>query len=318
MKVFLISHISDPDGITPLILSKLIFNEVESLLVEACSVNEETKRLINEKTFDKYDAVYITDLGLNRELLDIINNDEQLKQKVKVFDHHTGNMIGNEYSFARVVDLDENGNKQSGTSLYYDYLLRTYDNEVLKKEGLAYFVNLVREYDTWEWVKTNNQDAKKLAHLFDLYGRDYFIDRYLKFFQEHDDFFFEEKEQFLLEIEQRNIDNYIEDKKQYVIPITLLNQKAGLVFATKYRSELGNALARHFENVYDFIVIINIEHGISYRGIKDVDLNKVANSFGGKGHINSSGSPLPDNIQETMAKLIFGDKISIEHSNTIN
>jgi oligoribonuclease NrnB/cAMP/cGMP phosphodiesterase (DHH superfamily) len=191
-------------------------------------------------------------------------------------------------------------------------------NELLKKEGLAYFVNLVREYDTWEWVKTDNQDAKKLAHLFDLYGRDYFIDRYLKFFQEHDDFFFEEKEQFLLEIEQRNIDNYIEDKKQYVIPITLLNQKAGLVFATKYRSELGNALARHFESIYDFIVIINIEHGISYRGIKDVDLNKVANVFGGKGHINSSGSPLPDNIQETMAKLIFGDKISIEHSNTIN
>lgn len=317
MKVFLISHRSDPDGITPLILSKLIFDTVDSLLVEACSVNDETLNLINNNAFDTYDAVYITDLGLNKTLLDIINGNDNLKSKIKIFDHHAGNMIGNDYDFAKIVDVDDNDVKQSGTSLYYDFLLSSYNFEVLNKRGLKEFVNMVREYDTWEWVKTNNQDAKKLAHLFDLYGREYFAEHYINFFKENDDFYFDDKELFLLDIEQRNIDNYISEKKEDVIPVTLLGHKSGLVFATKYRSELGNALAKSFSDVYDFIVIINIEHGISYRGVKDVDLNQVANAFGGKGHTNSSGSPLPHNIQETLAKMIFKDKIEVSDSSVI-
>lgn len=314
MKVFIISHISDPDGVTPVILSKLIFDDVDSLLVEAANVNDKVLQLINNHELDKYDLIYITDLGLNEQVCNLIDSDNNLKTKIKVFDHHVGNAFANKYSFTSVIDIDENGKKQSGTSLYYEYLLKTYDNDYLKKEAVSYFVNLVREYDVWEWVSTNNEDAKRLNNLFDLYGRKYFEEHYLSFLKDTDTFFFDDKELFLLEIEQRTIQTYIEDKKSKVIPISILGHRACIVFASKYRSELGNALAEYFKDIYDFVVIINIERSISYRGVKNIDLNDIAKVFGGKGHINSCGSPLPNDIKENIINFIFGDKVTTDNN----
>jgi hypothetical protein len=143
----------------------------------------------------------------------------------------------------------------------------------------------------------------------ELYGRDYFEKNYLEFFKKNDSFFFEDKELFLLEIIQREIDNYIDEQKKKVISVSLLDHNAGIVFASKYRSELGNALAKYYYDKYDFIIIINIERSISYRGIKDINLNEIAKVFGGKGHINSSGSSLPEGIHEAIIKMIFDDKV---------
>lgn len=313
MKIFIISHISDPDGVTPIILAKLVFNEVESLLVEAAKVSDAVLKLINNHELDNYDMIYITDLGLNEEVLNIIETNIILKNKVRLFDHHIGNDFANKYSFATVIDIDQEGTKQSGTSLFYDYLIKHYNNEYLKKDSVCYFVNLVREYDTWEWVKTNNEDAKRLAHLFGIYGRDYFAEHFLLFLKQNDTFFFEDKELFLLEMEQHQIDGYIAEKKENVISVSCLNHKVGLVFASRFRSELGNTLANDFVDLYDFIIIVNVERGISYRGIKDIDLNEVAKVFGGKGHINSSGSPLPSNLQKDIVKIIFGHEIDINN-----
>jgi oligoribonuclease NrnB/cAMP/cGMP phosphodiesterase (DHH superfamily) len=209
MKVFLVSHISDPDGVTPLILSKLVFDKVDSLLVESSVASTEVLKLINHNQLDNYDMIYITDLGLNEEVLNVIESNPTLKNKVRIFDHHIGNAIANKYSFATVIEVDEDGFKHSGTSLYYDYLLQTYTNDHLTKEAVRCFVNLVREYDTWEWVKTNNIDAKRLNNLFDIYGRNYFEEYFISFFKENDTFFFDDKELFILEIEERNIKSYI-------------------------------------------------------------------------------------------------------------
>ncbi|MDD2470019.1 MAG: hypothetical protein PHI22_03735 [Bacilli bacterium] len=315
MKVFIISHISDPDGVVPVILSRLVFDEVKSTLVNADDVNDILLKLINNNEFDKYDVVYITDLSPNKKMCELINNDSILKSKIKIFDHHIGNMFANQYSFATIIDTDEEGIKQSGTSLYYEHLLKTYDNKHLNKEAVRSFVDLVRSFDTWEWTKTNNLDAKKITNLFDIYGHEYFEEHYLKFLKENDTFYFDDKELFLLETEQIRIDTYVKEKKDKIIPVSLLDYNAGIVFSSKYRSELGDRLAKHFKDKYDFIVLIDLERSISYKGIKNVDLNQISQVFGGKGHINSSGSPLPIDLQEQIIKIIFGDKITINNYN---
>lgn len=311
MNVFLISHIADPDGITPVILSKIIFNNFDYLLLEVNEVNTSISKLIDEKKFDNYDIIYITDLSMSEELYNRINDNTKLKDKIKVIDHHISNIFANKYSFVDVIDVNDEGLRESATSLYYKHLIKTYSNKTLHSNAIKFFVNLVREYDTWEWAKTNNMDAKKLANLFDIYGKEFFIEHYYKFLSESETFSFSEKELFLLEIEQQKMDHYIEEKKETVIPVTIDSYKAGIVFASQYRSELGNILSKHFIDRYDFIIIINIERSISYRGIKDVDLNKIASMFGGKGHLNASGSPLPDNIHEQIIKTIFDNKVNI-------
>jgi len=310
MKILIISHISDSDGITPVILSKLVFDNVTSILVEVDSVNDEVLKLINNNEIDNYDIIYITDLGLNEEVSTLIENDNILRKKIILLDHHISNIASNKYSFSTVVDIDQKGKKQSAASLYYEYLLKNYNNDCLQKESVCYFVNLVREYDTWEWFKTNNMDAKKLGNLFDLYGRSYFEEHYLSFLKNNDTFSFDDKELFLLEIEQKTIQTYIEEKKECVIPMSILGYNAGVVFASKYRSELGNALARHFEEQYDFIIIINIERSISYRGVKNIDLNEIAKVFGGHGHVNACGSPLPKTIHKEIIELLFNKNIN--------
>ena len=314
MKILIISHRSDPDGVTPVILSKLVFDEVDYILTESSEVNNKVLDLINNTDLDIYNNIYITDLGLNEELNSIIDNNLKLKDKIRVFDHHLGNMHGNKYSFVKVVFEDEKGKKQCGTSLYYDYLCENYDNLYLKKDAVKTFVNHVREYDIWEWKETNNIDAKRLSDLFDFFGKDYFLEYYLKFLKENDKFYFNEQELFILEMINRQVTNFIEEKKKNVIPIKINCIRAGLVFSSLYRSELGNALAIHYEQEFDFIIIVNIERGISYRGIKNVDLNEIASMFGGKGHFSSSGSPLPNDIHEIIIKELFKDKVIIDNN----
>ncbi|MDD2203571.1 MAG: hypothetical protein PHT75_02810 [Bacilli bacterium] len=311
MNILLISHISDPDGITPIILSKLVFEKVDYILLESAQTNNKVQELIKNNEFNKYDKVFITDLSINEELSIIIENNLNLKDKVKIFDHHLGNKLSKDYSFITLIDVDLKGTKQCGTSLYYDFLLNNYTNKDLEKDSVRYFVNLVREYDTWAWVETNNIEAKNLANLFDVYGRELFENHYLLFLKENDCFYFDEKELFLLEMFNHKIKTYIEEAKERTIPVNILGYKAGLVFASQHRSELGNQLAIYFKDKYDFIIIVNVERSISYRGIKDIDLNEIAKVFGGKGHFSSSGSPLPANVKKELIKIIFDNKVTM-------
>ena len=56
MKRLIISHIADPDGVTPIILSKLVFEEIDYILSENKDVNDNVKN-----NLDKYDFIYVVD-----------------------------------------------------------------------------------------------------------------------------------------------------------------------------------------------------------------------------------------------------------------
>lgn len=305
MKVFLISHVADIDGLTPVILSELTFSDFGYDLLESTEVDSYMKEKMDSNFFDDYDKVYMTDLCVGKDIALEISK-SNLKDKFIVFDHHYTNLELNSYDFINVIDED-NGIKECGTSLYYRYLLDNYPNEQILKNSAAYMVSLVRLNDTWLWKEYDVEEARYLTILLNYYGIDYYINNYVDFIKNNKDFYFTKTENILIETENRKIKEYIDNCKKQVIFKTIDGHKVGIVFAELYRSELGNDLAKYYINEVDFIIIINMSRSISYRGVKDSNsLGEFASLYGGKGHKKAAGSPLPVGLKEAIIEFIYG------------
>ena len=123
MKVLIMSHASDADGITPVILSKLVFDDVDYLLFENAEVENEVGRRINNHDLDKYDIIFITDLVLSQNIYNLIDSNQKLKDKIHVFDHHLGSLFATHYPYTTIVDTNEDGQRESATSIFYKYLI---------------------------------------------------------------------------------------------------------------------------------------------------------------------------------------------------
>lgn len=306
MNVLIFSHRSDNDGVTPVILSKLVFDKVDYILEEPTTIDESFFNSYQSGLFDQYDFIFVTDLCLNHSLGQMIENDSKNKGKILVFDHHHTNLDKNQYSFISVVD-EQNGKKECGSSLFYQYLLEKYPNDVLKKPVVHEMVELVRLLDTWSFNQETEEEAKWIGNLFDIYGKEYYIEYYYQFCLSEECFFFDDVQKNLLKVEEVRIQNYITKKEQEIHPVMLRGYHVGIVFAELYRSELGNFLAQKYQEVYDFIAVINISRSVSYRGVKDIDLGAFAKFYGGAGHKKAAGSSLPPMLLNDIIKLIFKD-----------
>ena len=300
MKRLIISHIADPDGVTPIILSKLVFEEFDYILSENKDVNDNVKN-----NLDKYDFIYVVDLNISEELADFI--EENYKDKIMIIDHHLSCNNMNKYSF---IEVNAEG-KESGTSLYYKYLLNNYNNDLLNRESTKMLVEHVRTMDIYDFSKTSKEEAEKLEMIFKIYGKDRFIDKFYNVII-NDLELYSKEDLNLVELEKERIKRYIEEKD--FIEISLDNKRVGVVFAERYISELGNYLINKYDYL-DYIVLINMDKKISYRGNGKVDLSVIAKKFGGGGHINAAGNCLPSGLKEKVIKEIFPDAIIKEESN---
>lgn len=304
MKVFLISHIADADGITPIILTDLVFDDYDYHLLEPSEVDAYMLECFDNNLFDNYDYIFVTDLCFTDKIASMIDNME-LKNKIHVLDHHYSRLDLNKYDFIDVKD-EVNGKKESGTSLYYKYLLDNYPNELLSKNSVSKLVDLVRSGDTWEWKKTNNIDARNISTLLANYGNDRYIEKYSKFLRENDEFYFDDIDNTIIEIDNRRRKEYIENCIDKVIIKDIKGYKVGIIFAELYRSELGNDLAEYYKDEIDFIMIINMNRSISFRGIKDeFNLGEIAYLLDGYGHKLAAGAPLPDGIKENAIEYVI-------------
>lgn len=300
MKRLIISHIADPDGVTPIILSKLVFEEIDYILSENKDVNDNVKN-----NLDKYDFIYVVDLNISEELADFI--EANYKEKIMILDHHLSCNNMNKYSF---IEVNAEG-KESGTSLYYKYLLNNYNNNLLNRESTKMLVEHVRTMDIYDFSKTSKEEAEKLEMIFKIYGKDRFIDKFYNVII-NDLELYSKEDLNLVELEKERIKRYIEEKE--FIEISLDNKRVGVVFAERYISELGNYLINKYDYL-DYIVLINIDKKISYRGNGKVDLSVIAKKFGGGGHVNAAGNCLPSGLKEKVIKEIFPDAIIKEESN---
>ena len=296
-KLLLISHIADEDGITPVILSKLVYKNVDTILVNPGEVDQTLKENI-----DKYDLIHITDLSISQEYAEEIDKNENYKSKIKIFDHHATALPLNNYSFAKVI-VENETQKESATSIYYNYLLSISNNKLLHKKVTKQLVNQVRIIDTYDFKTAKDQEALNLDYLFSILGRETYIKYFTNYLKKHNTFKYTKKEKFLIKLQKDKVDSYIKRKEKEMIYAKIDNHKIGIVFAESNKSILGNYLINSYD--IDFIILIDASGKISYRGKGLYDLSKFAEKYGGGGHKNASGSPIPAQTQEKLITEIF-------------
>jgi oligoribonuclease NrnB/cAMP/cGMP phosphodiesterase (DHH superfamily) len=287
----LLTH-NDLDGVGCGILAKLAFgNDVKVRYNSISALNREVEWFLEND--EKETFLMITDLSVNVENEKRLESFYRDKGKVQLIDHHKTSLSLNEYEWGHVVVEDEAGKLTSATSLLYEYLIK--HQQLNPTNAISEFVELVRQYDTWEWERNNNQQARRLNALFYLISIDEFEEKMIQRLQLEDFFSFDEFEKKLLDMEDDKIERYIRRKRRELVQSQIGDHFAGIVYAESYHSELGNELGKEYPHL-DYIAIINIGgKRLGFRTIHDhIDLSEVAGNYGGGGHAKASGCSLTD------------------------
>ena len=287
----LLSH-NDLDGVGCGILAKLAFGkQVKVRYNSVASLNREIEFFLENDHPDTF--LFITDLSPNKENEKRLHDFYGAKGKVQLLDHHKTALHFNDYEWGYVLVEDDEGKLTSATSLFYQYLVK---HKLLEAtDAISEFVELVRQYDTWEWEKNENHQAHSLNSLFYLVSIDDFEEKMIERLLTCEHFDFDEFEKKLLNMEEDKIDRYIRRKKREIVQLETGKYMAGIVYAESYHSELGNELGKEYPHL-DYIAILNMgAKRVSLRTIHNhIDVSEVAGYFGGGGHQKASGCSLTD------------------------
>lgn len=287
----LLSH-NDLDGVGCGILAKLAFGkEVKVRYNSISGLDREVSWFLEND--DKNTFLFITDISVNEENEKRLEAFYQEGGKVQLIDHHKTSLHLNNFEWGHVVIEDHEGKLTSATSLFYEYLL---SQQLIESSNVAKeFVELVRQYDTWEWEKNENHDAHRLNALFFLISIEEFEEKMISRLQTSDHFHFDEFETKILNMEENKIERYIRRKRREFVQARVGENFVGVVYAESYHSELGNELGKEYPHL-DYIAILNIGgKRVGFRTIHDhIDVSEIASQFGGGGHAKASGCSLSD------------------------
>ena len=182
-KVLLITD-SDLDGVSCAIIFKRLASHDVVLDIKHTSANGVRKlipELIADGTFDLYDKIYFTDLGLHiddAELLDAkVGSD-----KLVMIDHHATS-LSLPYSWCHVT-VETRGTQECATTLLLIHLVNNAyitSDAVLSRFNLATLQSYafdVRDYDTFAFKRNGNTLALKYNDLLHIYGIDAYKDKF--------------------------------------------------------------------------------------------------------------------------------------------
>lgn len=294
MKDLLISHISDIDGVSPVILLKLTKVEFDYILKEPHEMDEFVEELSKED-LNSYQNIYITDLALSENFYKKIKESGYV-YKFKIFDHHKTHLFAKDYENV-VIDIEE-----CGTTLFYNYLSKKYKFKKIVEDYIKHVKNL----DLWLWVEKSDFMAKELGNIFDLYGRNTYIEEMYQKLKRGKKFKWNKFENKILKIEKDTVDRYLKKKDKELYKIEYDGYLIGAVFSERYRSELGNYLSSIHPEL-DLVVMINMSGGLSLRTEKDIDISILAQKLNGGGHKKACGAPIEEEVKESILKNIFKD-----------
>ncbi len=300
-KTLLITH-TDLDGISPIILLNLVGIKFEYKSVEIHDIPTMWEELKNEG-FEKYEEIFITDLTIPQEIYDDIEN---LKLNVKVFDHHETHLFANKYEYVD-VRVDINGVKTCGTELFYLYLKKKYKE--LDKPIIKEYVNYVRELDTFTFT---SDIPREIDNLKSVYGSKEFIKTITRRLKKNDEFKFTSFEKRYNKLKAQEEQRYIDNRSEKLVHYKIDGHDVGVVFAERYKSDLGNVLSINHPEL-EFIILIDASSRISYRAMRDdVSVSEFAATYGGGGHRLASGSRFSDEDRDKIVKAYFKDVEKIE------
>ena len=281
-KILIISHMADCDGMGSVILGIKYFKNIDYILCEASDLE-----CLLKEDLSNYEQIFICDLPLFRETINVIENNSYLKEHLKHFDHHESSVSDNNHSFVNEV-ISINGLTVSATYLFYQYLKSLGDK--LNKKFYEEFVEGVRAYDIWD----KNGDfelGKKITNVFTLMEPVSFID-YICSLDDSKEFMITKEIDNLILSNEKKMNNYFEKAYEKIVITDYKGYKMAVTINEQYRSLLCNYICNKNKDI-DFVLIINFERfSCSLRCEKDgVDVSVIASEFqhDGGGHTKSSG-----------------------------
>lgn len=274
--------------------------------------------VLSNETWDNYDYVFACDISVNEadaRLIDESNN----KDKFLLLDHHNTATELNKYDWAVVCsNIIEDSYRtllypsdklniahSSGTSLMFDYLNATGvyagDNNSITSK-YPFITNLVHKiaiYDTWDWVYAfeHDEEAHMLCRLFGAYGGDMF--EVIETRKPDDDTLFDYFDKRVILITQSNIEETIRAvHKRYERYDAVINDVAYKMLyanATRFIDDIFTDMHERYPDCD--IYCINTGTSLSFRSRKaNVDVGKIAKTFGGGGHNEAAGCPIPKSL----------------------
>ncbi len=287
---------NDLDGVGCGIIAKLAFDgNVEIRYNSVMGLDFQVSRFLEKPKRD--DQLFITDLSVSEANEKGLNDYVKSGGMVTLIDHHKTALHFNDYSWGNVQVEYDDGRLASATSLFYEHLK---DNGLITPTNtIEEFVELVRQYDTWEWDQNENLTAKRLNDLFFLLSIDEFEERMVERVKKNDGFAFDDFEEKMLALEEEKIQRYVRKKKREMVQTFIDDYCVGIVHAESYHSELGNELGKESPHL-DYIAIVSVGgKRMSLRTIHDhIDVSEIAGTYGGGGHAKASGCSLTTEAYE--------------------
>lgn len=285
---------SDLDGLGCSIVAKMAFGEnAEVVHCTHRNLNQRVDDFLHNEFNHQY-ALFITDMAVNPELEKRLDEYHRQGASVQLIDHHVTSLHFNAYAWAYVETQYPDGRKTCATSLFYEHFVK--EGWLRPTRSLEDFVDLVRQYDTWEWEETNTIMAKQLNDLFFMFGREQFEEDVLKRLRDNSESFeLTDFENLLMGVEEKKIERYINTKNKQIVQRQMGEYCIGIVHAEQYLSELGNALNKRNPHL-DMVVLVNMgSKKVGFRTIHEhVNVAEFAKIFGGGGHPKASGCELTD------------------------
>lgn len=306
MKILLMTHKVDIDGMGSAVLAKLIYQNIDILYLDTFEINDKLTELFDNKTIYCYDQIFITDICPNEYNIQKISKDTLLKSKVLILDHHISMLeqLSKSYPIANIKIENEFG-KCSGTSLFYDYLTK---NKLLNETPvIKEFVELTRQYDTWEWkTKYNNENANNLNIMFSILNLEKYVENYFKKLSKNLPVFDEQELNLINDFklkQQKICEAYI--SKMHIEKVN--GFICGVIddMMDEYKNDTAEMLKEKNKEIAFVAMHITKRNTIAFRSVKpDFSVKEIAEFFGGKGHKPASSCVLTDT-----AKTAFNIKI---------
>lgn len=272
----LFSH-CDLDGIGAGVIFKKMFGEDSEVhYLGYNSINERIKdRLKKLRAAGETPTIFMVDISVNEEvarLLDVYPGEKHL------LDHHESAKWLDVYDWATV------DTSSCGTKLLFEYV------PFMRKGVLAEyaeFVHHVNDYDLW--IHENSR-SKELNRLFYILGIDRFEARMLR----DPDPYFTNPEVLLLELEDEAFEKYTNKVERGMAQFELNGEPfCGIAYADRFQSEVAHELMER--NDLEMVALVDVNaRKVSLRSKGEVDVSRIAKSFGGGGHPNASGFEFGD------------------------
>ena len=298
-KVAIISH-NDLDGAGPILIGDKIFSDYKYFTVSNNSVDKVVRLVLFSPDYNDRDLIFITDVSITdgnlSDTISIINREG--KKQIFLFDHHDTATWLNTFDWAHVTQ--EKG--VSGTKLFWNFL---HECDMLNSEiyyDLNELVDIISDWDTWQWVEKMDERCKDMDTLFKKTGINYFLTKFRnsnELFTDLDNAFFSD----------------IRTKESFVIVPGIKKTAANINMDFDYNDSNGNhihhkALVKcvsvaeapgdiaeqlyDLEEPTDFVFIFYSNGTLSARSrVDDVHLGEWCKYVaGGGGHLRSAGFTL--------------------------